>query len=114
MFTAVFVGCLGADAECSTENGKQYVKFRVASNSSVKGAGGERREEVIWATCWLHGAQANLVQFLTKGRSVCVIGDATLRVFSSKQARGMVAGLDINVRKVELLSRPKTDAPSTF
>lgn len=106
MFTVTFVGCLGADAEVSTEQGKRFVKFRVASNRSYTGADGVRREEVIWATCWLHGEQSNLVQYLTKGRNVCVIGDGALKVFSSKQARGMVAGLDINVRQVELLSSP--------
>ena len=110
MFTVNLIGNLGADAEVQNYNGNKFVSFRVAVTRSYTKADGTPVEETTWASCSLHGDGGSLLQYLVRGRKVYVHGDASLRVYSSRTLRTMVAGLNVNVTSVELLNSSDENA----
>ena len=110
MFTVNLIGNLGADAEVQNYNGNKFVSFRIAVTRSYTKADGTPVEETTWASCSLHGDGGSLLQYLVRGRKVYVHGDASLRVYSSRTLRTMVAGLNVNVTSVELLGSADDNA----
>ncbi len=100
----ICIGNLGADAELKTENGKEFVKFNVAETRRWQDSTGAQREETIWNSCIMHGRNEKLLPFLTKGTKVVVVGRGSVRVYSSPKLRQMVAGININVDRLELIS----------
>jgi single-strand DNA-binding protein len=110
MFTVNLIGNLGADAEVQNYNGNKFVSFRVAVTRSYTKADGTQVDETTWASCSLHGDGGSLLQYLVRGRKVYVHGDASLRVYSSRTLRTMVAGLNVNVTSVELLNSADDNA----
>lgn len=107
MLQVVLVGNLGANAEKKVSNGQEFTTFRVAHNNDWTDQSGERHKDVVWCDCILHGHPA-VVDYLNAGTMVCVTGNPTLRVYSSKKDRCMKAGMTINVQRIELLGG-KTD-----
>lgn len=110
MFTVNLIGNLGADAEVQNYNGNKFVSFRLAVTRSYTKADGTPVEETTWASCSLRGDGGSLLQYLVRGRKVYVHGDASLRVYSSRTVRAMVAGLNVNVTAVELLNSSDENA----
>lgn len=106
------VGNLGADAVVKNENGKQFVSFKVADSQRWTDANGEIHETTLWIGCALSGDGGNLLQYLRKGTMVFVEGRMKTRIYSSEKARAMVAGVDLQVRHVELLGGRPDDIPS--
>lgn len=102
MFKTIITGHLGADAEMGVHDGKNYVKFRVATSRKYTKQGQEV-EETQWHSCIMSGDGGKLLEYLKKGQRVAVIGTASLGVVSSPKLRRMVAASDINVDSVELL-----------
>lgn len=100
----ICIGNLGADAEFKSENGNEYVKFNVAETRRWKDQQGNNREETVWNSCIMHGRNENLLPFLTKGTKVLVVGRGSVRVYSSPKLRQMVAGININVDRLELIA----------
>lgn len=100
----IVIGNLGADAEKRVDNGSEYVKFNVAETRKWTGQDNTVHEETIWNSCIMHGNNDKLLPYLVKGAKVCVIGRCSTRVFSSKQERRMMAGININVDRLELIS----------
>lgn len=98
------IGNLGADAELKQENGNEFVKFNVAETRAWSGSDGVKHEETLWNSCIMNGRQEKLLPYLTKGTKVAVIGRASTRVFSSPKERRMVAGINIQVDRLELIS----------
>ena len=105
------IGHLGGDAQVKSENGRQYVQFSVSDNQKWTGADGQAHESVSWVSCFLEGDGGKLLQFLKKGRQVFVAGRGAARVYSSEKQRKMVAGLTINVQRVELVGAPADNLP---
>ena len=99
------IGNLGANAEIKTADGREFVTFRIAHNDSFKGADGVRKETSMWVDCTMNctGGRPAVLPYLTKGTTVCVVGNVSLRVYSSEKDRCMKAGLTIHVQKLELL-----------
>lgn len=105
------VGNLGRDAEVKEANGKRFVSFTVAHSDIYVDANGTRHETTQWISCVMNGDGGNLLQYLTKGKRVYVSGDGSARIYSSKTQRQMVAGLDLNVRILELLGGTTDKVP---
>lgn len=103
MFKAEVIGNLGADAQIKGENGKQFVSFNVAHTDKWTDEAGVAHESTQWVSCIINDTTTKILPFLTKGKQVYVRGNATLRVFSSEKERRMVAGININVRDIELV-----------
>lgn len=105
MLQCTMIGNLGANAEIKTADGREFVTFRIAHNDSFKGADGVRKETSMWVDCTMNctGGRPAVLPYLTKGTTVCVVGNVSLRVYSSEKDRCMKAGLTIHVQKLELL-----------
>lgn len=103
MFRVEVIGNLGADAQVKGENGKEFVSFNVAHTDRWTDNSGTTHETTQWVSCIINDAKSKVVQYLTKGKQVFVRGEARLRVYSSEQARAMVAGITIVVREIELV-----------
>lgn len=72
----ILEGFLGADAEQKdTNTGRSLTRFRVANTRSWKNKSGEKQDETTWVTVtsWNESTK-NIVKYLTKGRSVKVVG----------------------------------------
>lgn len=96
------IGNLGADAELKTENGREYVQFRVAHSEKFTNRQQQVEKRTTWVTCFLEGNGGKLLPYLKQGAKVYVTGAMSLRVYSSEQTRSYQAGASINVRTVEL------------
>lgn len=103
MFTSIIIGNLGADAEFHSENGNEFVTFKVAHTDRVTKADGSQMENTVWVSCVLNGRAEKLRQYLTKGTKVCVIGDASVRTYHSQKMQRLVAGVNLFVRQLELV-----------
>lgn len=98
------IGNLGADAQVKTENGRQFVSFNVAHTDSWQSADGQQHKSTQWVSCAMNGDGGSLLQYLRKGKTVYVQGRGSARIYSSPKERRMVAGLNISVDRIELLS----------
>ena len=105
------IGNLGADAKVVNENGKQFVSFNVGHNDRWRGQDGVEHESTTWISCALNGDGGKLLPYLKKGRMVFVEGKGSARVYSSEKARGMVAGLNIMVDRLELVGAAPDEVP---
>lgn len=105
MLQCTLIGNIGANAEVKASDGREYIAFRVAHNDSFKGADGSKKETSIWVDCTMSCANGRpaVLPYLTKGTAVCVVGNVSLRVYSSEKDRCMKAGLTIHVQKIELI-----------
>lgn len=115
MLTTIVIGNLGANAEFHSENGNEFVSFKVAHTDRYRGSDGQDKEETVWVSCVLNGRADKLLKFLTKGTKVCVVGDASVRTYHSKKMQRLVAGVNIFVRQIELIgARPDAVPPYLF
>lgn len=105
------IGNLGADAKVVSENGKQFVSFNIGHNDRWRGQDGVEHESTTWISCAMNGDGGKLLPFLKKGRLVFVEGKGSTRVYSSEKARGMVAGLNIMVDRIELVGAQPDEVP---
>ena len=102
------IGNLGNDAVVRNDGGASFVLFSVANTERFSRRDGTQVETTDWVNCILNGDGGNLLQYLKKGRKVFVRGRAALRVFSSEKDRRMKAGVDLNVREIELIGQSET------
>lgn len=115
MLTTIVIGNLGANAEFHSENGNEFVSFKVAHTDRYKGSDGQDKEDTVWVSCVLNGRADKLLQYLTKGTKVCVVGDASVRTYHSKKMQRLVAGVNVFVRQIELIgARPDAVPPYLF
>lgn len=113
MLIATLIGNLGANAEVKTADGREFVSFRVAHNDSYKGADGTKVESSMWVDCTMSctNGRPAVLPYLTKGTTVCVVGQVSTRVYSSEKDRCMKAGLKIHVQKIELIGAGGDNCP---
>ena len=69
-------GRLGADAEMDTlKSGTEVTKFRVAVSRRWRSKDGDKKEETTWFPVTAYnGVASGIVDYLTKGKEVTVIG----------------------------------------
>jgi len=112
MLQSIIIGHLGADAVVKESNGRKFVAFRVAHSERYKDAQGMQHDTTQWVSCALNGDGGGLLPYLVKGALVCVIGRTSSRVYSSPTQKQMVASIDLNVDRVELLGGSPDVVPS--
>lgn len=105
MLQCTVIGNLGANAEIKASDGREFVTFRIAHNDSFKSADGTKTETSMWVDCTMSCANGRpaVLPYLTKGTAVCVVGNVSLRVYSSEKDRCMKAGMTVHVQKLELI-----------
>lgn len=100
----IIVGNLGADAELKRENGREFVSMSIANTERRKKEDGSYEERVNWVSATLNGDGGNLLQYLKKGARVYAYGDYTVRMYHSEKQRALVAGVNLFIRDIELIS----------
>lgn len=107
----IIVGNLGADAELKTENGRQYVSMSIANTERHKKNDGTYTETTTWVSATINGDGGNLLQYLKKGARVYAYGDYTVRTYHSEKQRALVAGVNLYIRDIELISTNSDAVP---
>lgn len=102
MFNATVIGNLGADAEVVSSNGNQFITLSIADTRKFKRQDGTEMSETNWVDAIISKVDHPVLPYLRQGVKVCVQGQVTLRVYSSKKDRMMKAGATIHVSNIEL------------
>lgn len=108
MQSVSIIGHIGADAESYSNNGRNFLRFRVAVSRQFTDRQGAKHEETQWFTCFYSGGDA-IRQYLVKGQMVYVSGSLTLSVVSSPKLRRMVVAADVSVQQIELVGNANRD-----
>lgn len=111
MLQVSVIGHLGADAVVKEANGKPFVSFRVAHSEKWVGQDGVVHEATDWVSCLLNGDGGGVLPYLKRGQCVFAQGRASLRVYSSKVRRAMVAGINLSIDRIELVGGPADAVP---
>jgi single-strand DNA-binding protein len=98
MIILTATGRVGKDAELrSTNSGDKILSFSVGSD-----IGYGQNKSTVWLDCSIWGARGEkLVQFLTKGTSVTVIGEFGQRTYQNKSGETVTA-ITVKVMEVAL------------
>lgn len=108
------IGNLGANAELRNESGRKFVSLSIASTRRRKNAQGEDVETTEWVSATINGDGGNLLQYLTKGTKVYVVGEPALRMFHSEKDRMLKAGYNLYVNHLELIQTSNETVPRTL
>ena len=111
MFKTICVGHLCADGFTAEENGNKFTTFRVAHSELWTDAAGSVHESTQWIDCIMND-RPKVCDYLLKGTTVYVSGNARLRCYSSEKARGFVAGVTIQVQSIELIGGKSDPVPA--
>lgn len=103
MNQATFIGNLTKTAETKQVNGgNPFTTFSLAVNRKWKTKDGTKREDVQFIDCIMNGNTPAITPYLTKGTKVCVTGRVSCHAWTDSKGQA-IAGLDLNVRDLELL-----------
>ena len=111
MIKMQIIGNLGADAQVYSENGSKFVKLSIADTVHRKKADGTTEEKTTWVSATINGDGGELLQYLKKGTKVYASGDARVKTFHSEKQRALVAGIDLFIRDIQLISVNRDDVP---
>lgn len=111
MNLSVVIGNLGADAEVVSSNGKQFISLSIADSRKFTKQDGTEVNETNWVDAIIPNADHPILPYLKQGVKVCVVGQSTLRVYSSKKDRMMKAGQTIHVQTIELCGGQSESVP---
>lgn len=111
MLQAILIGNIGADAKVNVKDGSEFTTFRVAHNDTWTDANGTQHSNTLWVDCIMNG-KPNVVEYLKQGTQVAIMGNVTLRTYSSEKDRCIKAGMTIKVTRVELLGGKADVVPS--
>lgn len=111
MIKMQIIGNLGADAQVYSENGSKFVKLSIADTVHRKKADGTTEEKTTWVSATINGDGGELIKYLTKGTKVYASGDARVKTFHSEKQRALVAGIDLFIRDIQLISVNRDDVP---
>lgn len=97
MIQLTIAGRIGKNAETrTTQGGKSVTGFSVASD-----VGFGDSKKTIWVDCTIWGERGEkLAQYLIKGSTVTIIGEAGIREWENNGKHG--ASMTCNVREIEL------------
>lgn len=102
MNQSIIIGNLGADAEVVENNGQKFITLSIADSRKYKKQDGSEVTQTNWVDAIINNPDHPILPFLKQGVKVCVIGNASLRIYSSKKDRMMKAGLTVHVNTIEL------------
>jgi single-strand DNA-binding protein len=106
MINLTMIGNLGTDARINETNGRKAISFAVAHNVEFKDAKGQEIKRTTWVNCTIwkeQGQSAKIKEYLLSGTKVWIEGEPSVRTYKNKEGI-TVAAMDVNVRRVELLS----------
>lgn len=93
------IGRLGADAELINGKNGQFLSFRMAVDDRVK-----NEKTTTWFRVTLNGDRVSkLVEYLTKGKLINVIGTETVGIYNAKDGTPQISR-DIAASNVEFVS----------
>ncbi len=93
------IGRLGADAELIDGKNGKFASFRLAVDDRKNG-----KKETTWFRVTLNGDRAGkIVEYLTKGKLVNVIGTETVGTYQAKDGTTQISR-DISASNVEFIS----------
>lgn len=100
------IGNLGGDPDVrSTEDGKKWAKFSMATDESYKNSNGEKVTETQWHNLVAWGKVAEIVErFLNKGSEVAVEGKLVHRNYTDKDGIKKYIS-EVHVNELLLLGR---------
>jgi len=94
-------GRLAANAEQKvTKNGTPFIEFRVGNNEYTGSAENNGRETYWFRVTSFNPNHAKLAQYLTKGKSIEVIGDLKASPYISTQTNKPEAGLEVTANDI--------------
>lgn len=111
MLQVIIIGAVGADAKLQEKDGRKFTTFRVAHNDTWTDEAGQQHTSVTWVDCTMND-HPKVAEFIKTGSQVAVIGNASLRIYSSERERRMLPGLRVQVRNVELIGGKPDAVPS--
>lgn len=111
MLQTTIIGNVGGDARLNEKDGRKFTTFRVAHNDRWTDDAGQTHSNTLWVDC-IMSDHPKVAEYLKAGTLVAVVGDVTLRVYSSPKDRCMKAGMTIRVRQVELLGGQADPVPT--
>lgn len=111
MNLSTIIGNLGADAEVVSSNGKQFISLSIADSRKYTTQDGREVNETNWVDAIISNADHPVLPYLKQGVKVCVVGNCSLRVYSSKKDRMMKAGQTIHVQSIELCGGQSESVP---
>ena len=111
MFQSIAIGNIGGNAEVKGDNGREFVTFRIAHNERWTDAQGVQHDSVQWIDCVMNG-RPNVLPYLKAGQLVMVQGNTTLRIYDSAKDHCKKAGVQINVKTLELLGGSSDKVPA--
>lgn len=111
------IGNLGANAEFKSENGQEYLTFRVAHSDRYTDAQGQEHSNTTWITCFYRGRAQNLLPYLVKGTKVFCRGNLSMRIYDSAVDHCKKVGVTLSVAEIELCgssAAPADKVPATL
>lgn len=111
MLSIEIIGNLGADAEVKPIKGKDYIVFTVAHTEKYTDAAGNKQEFTTWVNCYKsHKTDSSLLSYLKKGTKVYIRGGLSVGTYETKS--GVKAGINCNIKELQLISPAKTSQPA--
>lgn len=111
MNLSIVIGNLGSDAEVVESNGQRFVTLSVADSRKFKKQDGTEVNQTNWVDAIISDPSHPVIPFLKQGVKVAIIGQTSLRVYSSKKDRMMKAGQTIRVLNIELCGGSSDEVP---
>lgn len=102
MNQSIVIGNLGADAEVVENNGQKFITLSIADSRKYRKQDGSEVTQTNWVDAIINNPNHPILPYLKQGVKVCVIGNASLRIYSSQKDRMMKAGLTVHVNTIEL------------
>lgn len=97
----ILSGRLAANAETKlTKGGTQYVEFRMANNEYKGGTDNKGKETYWFRVVSFNANHVKLVPYLTKGKSLEVIGDLQTSPYISNITNKAEAGLEVRANDI--------------
>lgn len=111
MNQSIVIGNLGADAEVVENNGQKFITLSIADSRKYRKQDGSEVTQTNWVDAIINNPDHPILPYLKQGVKVCVIGNTSLRVYSSKKDRMMKAGMTIHVNTIELCGGSSESVP---
>jgi len=104
------IGCLASEPDVrSTETGKKWARFSIATNEVYRNAKGEKVTETQWHNLIAWGKVAEIAEkFLKKGSEIVVEGKLISRTYTDKDGTKKYV-TDVQVSELLLLSNTSAD-----
>lgn len=82
----ILVGTLGQEPKIETsQNGKEYASFSIATSKKWKDQSGEKKEQTTWHNISVWGSLVKVCQYLDKGSKIYLEGEIKYEKYTDKK-----------------------------